>query len=140
MLEVPAVAAGRRILDRYNAAGGGLLAGGLAYAALLSIVSAVLLLAGVVGLIFDDPVERARAADVIVAVLPPLRDLIAVILADASAGAAPLSILGAVGLAWSMSRFVLAFETSVAMVMGGRPRGSMVRRNLAALIAVIVMV
>ena len=92
------------------------------------------------GVLFDDPVERAKAADVIVAVVPPLRDLISVVLADASAAATPLSIIGAVGLAWGMSRFVLSFDTSIAMVTGGRQRGSLVGRNLGALAAAVLLV
>lgn len=140
MIGAPAVATTLRVLDRYNAGGGGLLAGGLAYAALFAIVPGLLLLAGVVGLAFADPVERAKAVAVIVGVLPPLRDLIEVVLAEAARAAAPVSIIGAVILIWGASRFAVAFEDAIARVMGGDRRRGLITSNLAALAAVLLMI
>lgn len=134
------MAAARRILDRYSAAGGGLLAGGLAYAALFAIVPGVLLLAGVVGLLFGDPAERAKVVAIVVGVLPPLRDLIEAILTEAARAAGPVSILGAIVLVWGTSRFVVAFEDAIARVMGGDRRRGLVARNLGALAAVVLMI
>ena len=82
ILAWPVVATARRILDRYDAAGGGLLAGGLAYAALFAIVPAALLIAGVVGLVVADPAARQALIDTVVGVLPPMRDLIEVVLTE----------------------------------------------------------
>ena len=129
-----------RILDRYNAGGGGLLAGGLAYAALFAIVPGLLLLAGVVGLLFADPVERAKAVAVVVGVLPPLRDVIEAVLSEAARSAAPVSVVGAVVLVWGTSRFVVAFEDAIARVMGGDRRRGLIKSNLAALAAVVLMI
>lgn len=134
------MAAGLRILDTYNAAGGGLLAGGLAYAALFAIVPFLLLLAGVVGLLFADPIERAKAVEVVVGVLPPLRDLIEAVLVEAARAAAPVSIVGAVVLVWGTSRFVVAFEGAIARVMGGDQRRGVLLSNLSALGAVVLMI
>jgi membrane protein len=134
------VAAGRRILDRYSAAGGGLLAGGLAYAALFAIVPGVLLLAGVVGLLVGDPAERARVVDVLASVLPPLRDLIDTVLAEVARDAAPVSLLGAVALLWGTSRFAVAFQDAFARVGGGDRRRGLLAQNLGALGAVVLMI
>ena len=134
------MAAARRVLDRYGAAGGGLLAGGLAYAALFAIVPAVLLLAGVVGLFVADPVERAKFVDVLVGVLPPLRDLIQVVLDEAARTAAPVSIIGAVVLLWGTSRFAVAFQDAIARVMGGDRVRGVLARNLGALAAVALLI
>ena len=134
------MAAGRRILDRYGAAGGGLLAGGLAYAALFAIVPAVLLLAGVAGLFVADPVERARVVDVLAGVLPPLRDLITAVLDEVASEAGPVSIIGAVVLVWGTSRFAVAFDDGMARVMGGSRSRGLLARNLAALGAVGLMI
>jgi membrane protein len=128
------------VLDRYGAAGGGLLAGGLAYAALFAIVPGVLLLAGVAGLFIADPAERARIVDVIVGVLPPLRDLIQVVLDEAARDAAPVSVLGAVALIWGTSRFAVAFDDAIARVMGGSRSRGILARNLGALAAVALMI
>lgn len=134
------VAALRRVLDRYGAAGGGLLAGGLAYAALFAIVPAVLLLAGVVGLFVGDPVERARIVDVLVGVLPPLRDLIQVVLDEAARSAGPVSVVGAVVLLWGTSRFAVAFQDAIARVMGGNVARGVLMRNLGAFAAVGLLI
>jgi membrane protein len=128
------------VLDRYSSAGGGLLAGGLAYAALFAIVPGVLLLAGIVGLFVADPTERAKFVDVLVGVLPPLRDLIQVVLDEAARDAAPVSIVGAVVLVWGTSRFAVAFQDAIARVMGGDLRRGLLASNLGALGAVALMI
>jgi membrane protein len=139
-LRWPPVAAVRRILDRYGGAGGGLLAGGLAYAALFAIVPGVILVAGVVGLWYSDPADRAAAVDVLAGVLPPLRSLIQTVLDEAAREAASISVVGAVALIWGTSRFVVAFEDAVGRVMGGDRTRGVVGRNLAALVAVVLMI
>jgi membrane protein len=136
----PVVATGLRVLDRYNAGGGGLLAGGLAYAALFAIVPGLILLSGVTGLVFADPAERAKAVAVIVGVLPPLGSLIDTVLAETSRAAAQVSIVGAVVLVWGTSRFVVAFQNALARVMGGDQRRGAIVTNLAGLAAVILMI
>ena len=130
----------RRVLDRYGAAGGGLLAGGLAYAALFAIVPAVLLLAGVVGLFVADAAERAKFVDVLVGVVPPLKDLIQIVLDEAARDAAPVSIIGAVVLLWGTSRFAVAFQDALARVMGGSSERGLLARNLGALGAVALLI
>jgi YihY family inner membrane protein len=117
-----------------------LLAGGLAYAALFAIVPGVLLLAGVVGLVYADPVEQAKVVAIVVSVLPPLRDLIEVVLTDAARAAGPVSIFGAIFLVWGTSRFVVAFEDAIARVMGGDKRRGLLASNLGALAAVVLMI
>jgi membrane protein len=136
----PWVIALRRILDRYGAAGGGLLAGGLAYAALFAIVPGVVLLAGVAGLVYADPASRAAAVAVLAGVLPPLRGLIDTVLAETARNAAPVSVIGAVALVWGTSRFVVAFQDAIGRVMGGDRRRGLLGQNLAALVAVVLLV
>ena len=140
MLATPFMAAVRRILDRFGAAGGGLLAGGLAYAALFAIVPGVLLLAGVAGLFVADPVERARVVDVLAGVLPPLRELITAVLDEVAQEAGPVSVIGAVVLIWGTSRFAVAFDDGIARVMGGSRARGLLARNLGALGAVGLMI
>ena len=55
--------AARRVVDRYNGVRGGLLAAGLAYGALFSILTGLLFFVGVVGLFVDlaEAVERLIA-------------------------------------------------------------------------------
>ena len=75
-----------------------------------------------------------------VSVLPPLRELIEAVLAEASRAAAPVSIVGAVVLVWGTSRFVVAFQRAIARVMGGDRGRGILASNLAALGAVVLMI
>ncbi|HYK96407.1 MAG TPA: YihY/virulence factor BrkB family protein [Candidatus Dormibacteraeota bacterium] len=140
VLGQPFVAAALRVLDRYNAAAGGLLAAGLAYTALFAIVPGVVLLAGVVGLLYPDPIEQAKVVALVGGVLPPMRDLIQAILDEAAKGAGPVSIIGAVVLVWGTSRFVVSFQDALARVMGGDRRRGFLASNLSALAAVVLMI
>lgn len=134
------VVALRRILDRYGAAAGGLLAGGLAYGALFAIVPGVVLLAGVAGLVYADPTARAQFVAVLAGVLPPLRDVVESVLDEVAKSAAPVSIVGAVVLVWGTSRFVVSFQDAISRVMGGDQRRGVVAQNLGALVAVVLMI
>ncbi len=134
------VAAARRVIERYGDASGGLLAGGLAYAALFAIVPAILLAAGLAGVFLHDSATRTSVVDSIASVLPPLGDIVSVVLGEASLDAAPVSILGLVVLLWGASRFVVAFQDAIGRVMGGDRRRSLIRRNLAALGAVLLVI
>ena len=128
------------MLDRYGSGGGGLLAGGLAYAALFAIVPAVLLLTGVVGLVARDPADRTKLIETVVGVLPPIRDLIVVVIDEAARDAAPISIVSAVVLIWGTSRFAVAFQDAIARIIGGDRRRGLVAQNLGALAAVALMI
>jgi membrane protein len=103
-------------------------------------VPGVLLLAGVVGLFVADPAERAQLVETLVGVLPPMRELIEVVLTEAARDAAPVSILGAIALVWGTSRFAIAFEDSISRIMGGDRRRGLLARNLGALAAVVLMI
>jgi uncharacterized BrkB/YihY/UPF0761 family membrane protein len=94
----------------------------------------------VVGLFVADPVERARFVDVLVGVLPPLRELIQVVLDEAARDAGPVSLIGAVVLLWGTSRFAVAFQDAIARVMGGNTERGFLARNLAALAAVALLI
>lgn len=107
---------------------------------MFAIVPGVLLLAGVVGILFADPVEQAKVVAIVVGVLPPLRDLIEAVITEAVRAAGPVSIVGAIFLVWGTSRFVVAFEDAIARVMGGDRRRGLVASNLGALAAVVLMI
>lgn len=129
----------RRINDRYGAAGGGLLSNGLAYAALFAIVPGLLLAAAIAGLLISDPVQRADAVAVVGSVMPPLRDIVDAVLAQASSQSGVLGLIGLATLAWGASRFVLAFSDAVSRVMGRTAHRGFFTRNAAAIVAVLLL-
>ena len=130
----------RRVLDRYDAAGGGLLAGGLAYSALFAIVPLTVLVAGILGLVVGDPARRSEVVSAITDVLPPLRDLVRLVLEEAAGAAGAISVLGAIALAWGASRFIVAFEDSIRRIFGGDYRRSVVLSNVIGLAAVLALI
>jgi len=134
------VVTARRVLDRYDAAGGSLLAGGLAYTALFAIVPLTLLLAGILGLVVGDEARRASVVNSIAEVIPPLRDLLRLVLDQAAGAAGAISILGTIALAWGASRFVVTFEDAMGRIFGGDRRRSFLARNTVGLIAVIGLI
>lgn len=100
----------------------------------------MLLLAGVVGLVYADPEARAAAVAVLVGVLPPMRELIESLLAEAARNAAPVSIIGAIALVWGTSRFIVAFDEAISLVTATGQRRGAVARNLAGLATVVLLV
>jgi len=134
------IASIRGIFDRYGAAGGGLLAGGLAYSALFAIVPLAALMAGIVGLVVDDAVRRAAVVSAIAEVLPPLRDVVRLVLEEAAGAAGAISVIGGLTLVWGASRFAVAFEDAMGRIFGGERRRGFMRRNVAALVAVVGLI
>jgi membrane protein len=130
----------REVLARYDGAGGSLLAGGLAYNALFALVPLTVLVAGIVGLVVADEAQQAGVVDSIANVLPPLRELVRLVLAEASGAAGAISVLGGVGLVWGASRFVVSFESAMGRVFGGTRRRGFVARNAGAIIAVLGLI
>jgi membrane protein len=129
-----------RILGRYDAAGGALLAGGLAYSALFAIVPMALVTVGLTGLLVGDPGVQATVVNTIANVLPPLRGLMSVVLAEAARSAGTISLVGAVTLIWGGSRFILAFESAVSRAVGGPRTRGVVRRNVLSIGAAVGLV
>ena len=125
----------RRVLDRYETGGGGLLASGLAYAALFAMVPAVVLIA-----VVADPATRASIIATIATVLPPVAELANAVADEVAKNAAPVSILGVVALLWGASRFAVAFQDAIDRVTGGFRRRNVLRSNLDAIVAVLVLV
>ncbi len=128
------------VLQRYSAAGGALLAGGLAYSALFAIVPMALVTVGLIGLLVEDPAVRQDVVRIIAEVLPPLRGLLEAILDEAASSAAAISIIGAATLVWSGSRFIIMFEDAMSRVIGGPRTRSVLVRNMIGIASAILLV
>ncbi len=116
ILDHPRVATARAVLEDYEAAGGGLLAGGLAYAGLFAVLSAILFVIGVTGFFVQDSERLAAIVGEIGRRLPPLEGLVRTGLSRVSETAATFSILGLAGLGWGASRFYSALDIAFARV------------------------
>jgi YihY family inner membrane protein len=139
-LDRPRVAELRRVLDAYGQAPGGLLANGLAFAALFAAFPVALVTLGVAGWIVDDPALQARLARAIGTVLPPLRDLVDQALLALSDGAAVTSAVGVVGLIWTVSQFYVTLDVAFARVFADRQERNVFRRTARGFISVAGLV
>ena len=139
-LDRPRVVTVRRVLDVYGKAPGGLLANGLAFTALFAIVPVALVTLGVAGALVDDPRIQAQLAVAIGSLLPPVRDLIDDALRSMSAGARLTSILGVVGLVWTVSQFYVTLDVAFSRIFTGLPERDLVRRTARGFIWVAGLV
>ena len=119
----PRVALARRVLDRFGAADGGLLAAGVAYNAVLALIPLGLLATGV----RRRPAERRRAAgrpDPVAGRVPAAagrrrrRDR----RRDAPSASPSLSLVGLVLAAWGTSRLFASLESAIAQMDARRDR------------------
>lgn len=136
LLSVRAVRLVHGILNGYDSVGGGLLAGGLAYAALFALVPGVLLILGIAGAVLGDGRLHDAFVNNVVAVVPPLRDLLGPAVDELTDRAGSMTILGVIGLSWGSSRFYNDFEAAMAKVFGGVSQRGFVRKTLLGLLSV----
>ena len=141
----PAVVRARRVLDRFAAADGGLLAAGIAYNAAFALVPLAILIAAIAGLILTDPDSRQRFIEAIVTVVPPLSGVLAEIVRGMSSASTPLSIVGLVLAVWGTSRLFASIESGFGQVFAGLGRRGLVSRTVrrggsVAVMAAIVAV
>jgi YihY family inner membrane protein len=145
-LDRPRVAYVRSVLDVYGRAPGGLLANGLAFAALFAAFPVALVTLGIAGWLVDDPAVQTRLARTIGTLLPPLRDLVDQALGALSRGAILASIAGIVGLLWTVSQLYVTLDVAFARIFTDRPERDTLRRTarsfvwVAALVGMVVVV
>lgn len=130
----------RRVYVRYDAAGGPLLASGLAYNALFAIVPAVVLAIGVSGALLGSDADRGSFVAVAGRAFPPLLELLGPVTAELENLSASITILGLLGFAWGASRFTIALEGAVALVFGGTVRRGGLQTQLFAFASVGLLV
>jgi membrane protein len=135
VLDHPRVASARAVLQAYEAAGGGLLAGGLAYAGLFAVLAAILFLIGVTGFFVQES-ERVAIVSEIGRRLPPLEGLVRSGLSRVSETAATFSILGLAGLGWGASRFYAALDIAFARVFRAPSARGFAAQTLRGLVVV----
>ena len=140
LLEREPVRTARAILDVYGAAPGGLLANGLAFAALFAIVPVALVTLGIAGVLVHDPTVQSQLAVAIGAAIPPVRSLVDDALASMSSGAGLTSALGFVGLLWTVSRFYVTLDIAFARIFTEVPQRDVVRQNARSFVWVVGLV
>ena len=130
---------GRRVIARYNAVDGSLLAAGLAYNAILALVPIALLVTAIGGFVLTDPTSRARFIVAVLSFAPPLAGVIDEIVRGLTRASTPLSVIGLVLAFWGTSRLFASLESGLARMFTGSPRRGFVSRYVRRVGAVVVL-
>ena len=128
------------VLASFDRAGGGLVAGGLAYAALIAILPMILLVMSIVGLVVSSPADQERIVAAIAKVLPPLEEVARSAFEQVATGAVPTGIIAIIGLLWGSSRFYSAIDTAFSRIYSDAPRRDPIRQSIRGLLVTGVLV
>jgi membrane protein len=139
VLDAPHVVQVRAVLDTYGRAAGGLLANGLAFSTMFAAIPTLLLILGLAGVATGDSAVRQAISDVLIAAFPPLEELIDSALDAITKGAAAASLLGVVGLVWTVSQLYGALDVAFARIYTGIPERDMVRRTARGFLVVALL-
>ena len=140
VLALPLVRFVVAVLDTYGKAPGGILANGLAFAALFSALPTTLLVLGIGGLVAGDSDFQAKLAAALGQAFPPLADLFEDALAAVSEGAGVASIVGLVGLLWGVSQFYATLDLAFSRIFSDAPERDFARRTLRGFVWVLVLI
>ena len=140
LLDRPAVVTIRSVLDVYGRAPGTLLANGLAFTALFSIVPIALVTLGVAGLLVKDPAVQQQLAAALGSIVPPLSDLIQEALVAMTQGAAVSSVIGIAGLIWTVSQFYVTLDVAFSRIFTDEPERDVLRRTARGFIWVVGLI
>lgn len=133
---LPAVRMLLAVLTVYDRAGGGLLAGGLAYAALIALLPGMLLILSIFAILVSDEATRERIVSLIAEAVPPLEDVVRTAFEQVSAGAVPTGIIAFIGLLWGASRFYAALDYAFTRVFHTSRTRNEIERTLRGVLLV----
>lgn len=140
VLDRPRVAEVRRVLDIYGRAAGGLLANGLAFAALFAAIPTTLLVLGVGGWVAaGNRAASERLSNALIDAFPPLADFINGAVDALAKGAALTSVIGIVGVIWTVSQLYGALDVAFARIFAEAPERDVLRRTARGLLVVVII-
>ena len=131
---LPAVRTLVSILEVYDGAGGGLTAGGLAYASLIALLPGLLLMLSIFGLIVDDEATREQIVAVIASAVPPLEEIVRTAFEQVSAGAVSMGVIAFLALLWGASRFYASLDYAFTRIFHGARRRNEIERTLRGIV------
>lgn len=127
------------IMAAYDAAGGGLLASGLAFNSLFAILPSILLIIAVVGVILGDPGRLADLSTSLSVSFPPLAGFFKVALGGFAEGVVTYSLVGVVALIWGASRFYQSLDDAMARIFESKRRRDPFERGLLGVLSVFLL-
>jgi YihY family inner membrane protein len=99
---------------------------------------------GLAGWIAGDTAIRDKVSDALIEAFPPLEDLIEGALDTMTQGAAAASIIGVIGLIWTVSQLYGALDVAFARIFADSPERDIVRRTargfaVVGILAVVII-
>jgi membrane protein len=140
IVNLPALRRPRTIFDIYNAAGGSLLAEGLAYSALFAGLTGLLFTVGVLGYLVPAEADRQRILGAFTGQLAPLAPIAEQALATVATHASAFSLVGLAGMAWGASHFYGALDQAISRVFNRNPARGPFDRIARGLASVLLLV
>ena len=135
----PRIAYVMAVLDAYGRAAGGLLANGLAFTALFATIPIALVTLGLAGSLIGDPRIQGALAAALIEAFPPLESLITGALDALSSGATATSIIGLIGLIWTVSQFYVTLDVAFSRIFSAERERDAVRRTMRGFVWVAVL-
>jgi membrane protein len=139
MIGRPSVIRARRVLERFGAVDGGLLAAGIAYNAAFALLPLALLVAAIAGLFVTDPESQRRFVEAIVAFAPPLKGVVDEIVRGMATASTSVSLISLALSVWGTSRLFASLESGIGQVFSGTPRRGFLSRTVRRLGSVAVL-
>jgi YihY family inner membrane protein len=136
----PPVRALMTINDAYNAAGGGLLASGLAFSALFAVIPGLLLVLSVLILLAVDAETQQKFIHWITTQVPPLANVATELVTGVKDTARVGTVIGVIGFVWGASGFYLALENALGRFFPSRRGRDPIMGRIRSIVAVLLVV
>ena len=136
----PLLRAGLGIQAEYRDAGGGLIVGGLAYAALFALIPTLVLAVALLNLLIDDPQLRADAVDLIADAFPALESLAEPAVESATEYAGLGAIVALATFAWGASGLHVSLTRAMERFFPGERVSTVMARVLGVLLVALIIV
>ena len=129
-----------RVMDTANQAGAPLFAAALAFTTLFAVVPLFLLLAGILGWVIEDAVQRSNLLDQLVSYFPPLADAMSTSLENVVDQRGTLGLVGLLGLLWGASSYYAALDEVMRRIFSADHVRGFVEQRARGIITVVVLV
>jgi len=139
VLRTPPLLAVMDVMRAYDRGGGGMLAGALAYFGFFTVVPALLLFVGLLGVLVEDAALRERLIQGLVDQLDPIREVAAEVINGLADNGRTGTVVGVLGLLWGASGFYGALQGAMQRMFPGPGAPDFLQTRLRGVVAVVVV-
>ena len=127
-------------MDTANEAGAPLFAPALAFTTMFAVIPLLLLFAGMLGWVVQDPAHRDALLSQLISYFPPLANLLSDSLNGVVRERGTLSIIGLIGLLWGASSYYAALDEVMRRIFTGGGVRSFLSQRIRGILTVLVLV